>query len=794
MTALTIGQSDHKLLSSVRYAKVVEVGQQYVCKRSYKKFEESKFLEAVKKIRWWQIYKCDNVDAAVKLFTSILTSILDRPDMAPVRRIQRRRHYAGWLSEETKQLMVKRDEAMVKFTTTRLQEDWESARALRNIVVRRLKSEKSNYAREKVRKCEEEQDSARVWSNIRSYIGWGGTSGAPTRLTDTAGQLVTSPAAMAELQNQFYIEKVQKIRAQLPRQGDPTATLRRAMAARPRPRPADLALASVTPETINRTIQKLKNSKSCGNDDIDTYILKLARPYIVPAVTHIANLSISTLSFPSAFKVAKVVPLYKGRDSPVTEPKSYRPVALLPVLSKVLERVVHSQLMGYMEQHQLVHPQQHAYRSRHSTTSAMLAMHDAWVEAAEHGMLAGVTMIDMSAAFDVVDVQLLLEKCRLYGFSREAEQWLWSYLVGRSQYTTIAGSTSSTLPLVAGVPQGSILGPLLYTIFTSDFPEVVHGEDCPHGPLHRQPGELAGYRTMCTECGGVVCFADDSTNTVFANTEAELSGRMTRKYRIMADYLTENRLCINSAKTHTMVICTKQRRRNIDTMAVTLDTGSEVITPSPAEQLLGVTVHQDLSFAPLLLTGKDSILSSLTLRISALKKVGSISSFNTRLSVCSSLVVSKILYMLPLYAGAPEYMLTGLQLAMRVVTRRRWEVVGRRLTSTATLLRYCGYLSVRQMAYYHSVASVHKVLLHEAPVYLHQVLSTSLASGVHHRYPTSAAGRRQVAPARLAVADTSWRWRAAREYADLPAVLRTEASLPRFLAGLRKHAIQHVDI
>ena len=119
---------------------------------------------------------------------------------------------------------------------------------------------------------------------------------------------------------------------------------------------------------------------------------------------------------------------------------------------------------------------------------------------------------------------------------------------------------------------------------------------------------------------------------------------------------------------------------------------------------------------------------------------------------------------------------------------------GRRLTSTTELLKQCNYLSVQQMVHYHSVALVHKVLVHQAPVYLHQVLSRSLASGVHHRYPTRAAGQRQVAPARLAVADTSFRWRAAREYADLPAGLRTETSLPRFLAGLRTHTIQHIRV
>ena len=791
-----IGKSDHKLICAVRHTKVVVQGHKYVRKRCYKRFDCDQFVEQVKLIQWWPVYECENVDRAVELLTQALTSVLDT--MAPVRRIQLRRHYASWLSEDTKNLMAARDLAMTRFTRTRLPEDWEAARSLRNGVNRLLKSEKMRHVRERVRRCEEQRDSGRIWHNIRSYIGWGGTGGAPTQLTGAAGQLHTSPAAMAEAQNQYYVSKVRKIREQLPQRGDPTALLRKTMEARPRPRPAGLALSCVTPEKVDMIIRKLKNSKASGIDNIDTRVIKLARPFIVPAVTHIINLSLTTLTFPAAFKVARVVPLHKGKDSPATDPKSYRPVALLPVLSKVLERVVAAQLVGYLDQHHLLHPQQHAYRSHHSTTTAMLAMYDTWVEAAEHGKIAGVTMIDMSAAFDVVDSSILLAKARLYGVTRDTEQWLWSYLTGRTQCVTIGGATSSTLPLEAGVPQGSILGPALYSLFTSDFPEVVHLEDCPHGPLNRRQGEEAVFRTQCTECGGITCFADDSTFSISERTEEELSRKMTQKFAEMSDYLTANRLCINSAKTHTMIICTQQKRRHLDTAAVTLETGAETITPSPVERLLGVQVQQDLGFGEHLVGGKNSLVSTLTTRISALKRISKVSSFKTRLEVCTALVISKILYVLPLCGGAPEFMLTAVQRklneAMRVVTRRRWEVLGRRLTSTADLLRQCGYLSVRQMVHYHSVALVKKVLLHRAPVHLYDVVCRALASGVRHHYPTSTAGTRVVAPARLAAANTSWRWRATAQYAALPEWLKREESLPAFLAGLRQHTLAHVEI
>ena len=124
------------------------------------------------------------------------------------------------------------------------------------------------------------------------------------------------------------------------------------MKARPHPRIDGLTLTSIGPDDVDKIMGNLKNSKSSGLDNIDTYILKLIRPYIVPTVTHIVNTSITTLTFPEVFKEAKVVPLYKGKNSSATDPKSYRPIALLPILSKIIDRVLCSQIVNFMDSNQ----------------------------------------------------------------------------------------------------------------------------------------------------------------------------------------------------------------------------------------------------------------------------------------------------------------------------------------------------------------------------------------------------------------------------------------------------------
>ena len=211
-----------------------------------------------------------------------------------------------------------------------------------------------------------------------------------------------------------------QIRGKLPEIGDPTASLRKMMEKRPHPRTEELTFKSVSPFTVDKVIKDFKISKSSGLDNMDTFIIKIIRPYVLPAITHIINTSIRTGQFPENYKVAKVVPLYKGKDAPMSQPKSYRPISILPVVSKIIECVIQTQITNHINSSQLFHPNHHAYKTFHSTTTAMLSMHDAWVEAAERGLYAGVVLIDMSSAFDFVDIPILLKNVKFSTSTRKS--------------------------------------------------------------------------------------------------------------------------------------------------------------------------------------------------------------------------------------------------------------------------------------------------------------------------------------------------------------------------------------
>ena len=226
--------------------------------------------------------------------------------------------------------------------------------------------------------------------------------------------------------NNFFTNKVSTLRANLPPSHlNPLDLVRDLM----KKRTCSFSLQPVHPDDIEKIISGLKSTNSCGLDNIDSYVIKLARKELVPAITHIVNLSISQNIFPFSWKTAKIIPLHKKNE--FTDPNNYRPVALLAIFSKILEKAVFLQVINYMENNNLLHPSHHGFRKNHNTTTALLEMCDNWLEAFDENKITATVMLDLSAAFDVVDTSILLDKLKLYGFQENVVVWLKSYLTNR---------------------------------------------------------------------------------------------------------------------------------------------------------------------------------------------------------------------------------------------------------------------------------------------------------------------------------------------------------------------------
>ena len=210
-------------------------------------------------------------------------------------------------------------------------QDWSNYRALRNAVTKRLKTEKKNW--QKVKLEQYDNDTGKLWSNVKGLLNWTSVL-SPTKLFHE-GVIETSPRKLASIMNEFYVNKVITIRENLPSSNkDPLEKLRQLR----KNKRSVFSLKAIHPDVVQAIIGGLKNPKSTGFDLIDSYVLKLVKAEVIPALTHIINLSIQTSIFPTLWKHAKVIPLLKPGSEDQLAPKYYRPVALLSVLNKIFKK------------------------------------------------------------------------------------------------------------------------------------------------------------------------------------------------------------------------------------------------------------------------------------------------------------------------------------------------------------------------------------------------------------------------------------------------------------------------
>ena len=335
------------------------------------------------------------------------------------------------------------------------------------------------------------------------------------------------------------------------------------------------------------------------------------------------------------------------------------------------------------------------------------------------------------------------------------------------------------MQLQCGVPQGSILGPLFYILFTNDIPDLAHQ----HHVSHQVP------KPYCMECGSTVCYVDDCTFSYGDSDPVSLSSTLTAQYKTISTYMAANKLVINAEKTHLIVMGTKATAKRRE--EVTLQADQHVITPTRTEKLLGGHVSEDLKWREHILGNEQSLSNQLTSRVNGLLIVASRAPLSTRLSVANGIFMSKLCYLIQLWGGTEGYLLHALQViqnrAARAVTRLSW------FTPTRTLLNKCKWLSVKQLVVYHRVLTTHKVVKNKAPMYLYSKMNNS------HPYETRQATEGGIRFAeqfgvKSNLARNSFCCGGTLEYNKLPADVRAAKSIEVFKYKLKKWVKSNIPV
>lgn len=497
------GFSAHYLLLAVFSFKVPFFQPRRIAYRNFRKVDVNALQDDALNAPWEDIVKLNNVNAKVERFNEILLGLWDKH--APLREYNVSNKPKPWMSNTISTLFVLRDAAYARYCRTKDDRDHASFKKIRNQVNQTIRNAKVRHAHSVFDNSKGPRD---MWQNIKKFRI---VNPAPPSRSGPSPDLLNSHYTNVDEGDQDLIRDTVNYYESLPL-----------------PDREEFHFKHVTSEMVGRAVSSI-GSNAKGVDEIPLAFIKSCLTELTPAIVHICNYCLQHGCFPDLWKVALVKPIPKKTNP--SEVKDFRPISLLCVLSKVLEKLVHDQMIAYLEEFNILNPFQSGFKKGHSTQTALLKVTSDIRKAIDSRELTILVLYDFSNAFPSVNHKLLLAKLRWYGFSRSAINWFSSYLTGRSQKVVFNDAVSDVLAILLGVPQGSILGPLLFSLYINDINTVFRNSN-----FHLYADDLENYKSFP--------WVGISTAVTHINNEAITLNK----------YALGHNLKINAAKTQAILI------------------------------------------------------------------------------------------------------------------------------------------------------------------------------------------------------------------------------------------------
>ena len=625
--------SDHCYIEIKRKGKKEFVSNKFTIKRNLNKVNWKFATIQMEQLDRSAIYKTRDVDEVVYRTTAAISAVLD--SQAPIRQRQNRKNWCPYMDTELLDKVREKKKKYKKWLRNRTGINWNEWKTAKNEVKKMMKVKKNEFIK---RNIQESKSSKELWSTTKNVLGWNKKAGVK-RIEDN-GQLITDEEAIATKFNDFFLEKVQKINDKIPATSkDPLdytrATIKEFSDYKQLP---EFNFKRVDKRAIRKVINGLRTTTSTSYDWIPTLAIKKMARAVTPWLHRIMVLSFETNKFPTPWKTAKIIPIFKGKGDRAS-PSSYRPVALLPALSKVLESLMVQQISDHFEKFmpvgarrikRLLSERQHGYRSNMSTGSTILQMIDDILKGCEEGNESALLMCDLSAAFDTVNHQLLLDKLKLYGMSENCINWFKSYLSGRKQFVGISASKSKLKSIKIGVFQGSCGGPLLFILFLNDLLSLEDGDT------------------------RISIYADDNNYLCKLGKDKLLNQlKMKMKLAQIEEYMNSNGLKFNVEKTQLMTMNPGQSRKNKDLCILF---NNHLINQDESTKFLGIRISNNLRWNEYIQNSEDSLLNFCNMRLRALKLMSRQCDQKQRMLLANGMIISKITYCLSVWGNASIFL------------------------------------------------------------------------------------------------------------------------------------------
>ena len=531
-----------------------------------RKFNEAnnyKFRELILEENWDKILENSDAEEQFTKFNNAYIRIYD--SAYPVKNSTNRRpnervNPKPWILPWLEDAIARRDNAYYDFVKEPSETNRQIYDRLKRFCILHVNKAKKNYYDKFF--AQHKENSKKQWQMINGLLNRKSANTGPIKLSDDDGNMISTPSAVAEKFNDYFSNIAPKIKAEIASRttfdpGGIPGSMRS-------PSPNSIYIKPVSASEVQGVINLFKNKAT-----LDTKIepLKIAGSCenFATVLAKVISSSFDQGKFPQELKTSKVVPIHKGGTK--TDVSNYRPISLLASFSKVYEKLMHNRVINFLDKHNLLCENQYGFRSGRSCEHALLNAKDTILSALSKKQIALLLLIDFSKAFDLVEHPTLLRKLEHYGIRGQALNWFKSYLNNRKQFVSVGSSHSSTKPITFGVPQGSILGPLLFIIYINDLPQI---------------SELAKF----------IMYADDANIFIIGNSPDEVYNKLEILCSALIRWVDSNGLALNLRKTNYMIFSRQKsiNYRNVVISGVTIERKTEA-------RFLGVILDEKLSWS-----------------------------------------------------------------------------------------------------------------------------------------------------------------------------------------------------